>query len=269
MPLKNVTADSGHDHPMAAESRDHSRRLSRILIAAMLVLCGCRGESSERQDGTSPQTTLSQSSASVQGTTSTSVPIAQLAIRPSDLPARWQDLGEVASSQDLVDPPASCAAYAAVFATRVETSIHELTKDLAPSGDESGHINSTIVRVGTTADPIATVQAVTHPEFATCAVDTGYRRFQVRDDARRGAAASPMVLNLPVTAAGWRVTANLPGEPGTQYMDVVYLAHGRYIEKLRITRCSCARDADPLTAADLHPGETQALEAAAARLASV
>ncbi|MEY2461665.1 MAG: hypothetical protein QOG30_3495, partial [Acidimicrobiaceae bacterium] len=86
----------------------------------------------------------------------------------------------------------------------------------------------------------------------------------------RNATASPLDISLPVESVAWRVMAPLQNNPqgDVYYMDIIYIAKGPYLEKLRITRCGCARDTDPLTPEELHPGEVDALNATAGRLAA-
>jgi hypothetical protein len=66
------------------------------------------------------------------------------------------------------------------------------------------------------------------------------------------------------------LTAPLQNNPthDVYYMDIIYMAKGPYLEKLRITRCGCPRDTDPITQTELHPGELDSLTAVAQRLAA-
>jgi hypothetical protein len=49
-------------------------------------------------------------------------------------------------------------------------------------------------------------------------------------------------------------------------IDIVYMATGSVMQKIRITRCGCD-DTQPITPTELQPGEQAALEATAERLA--
>jgi hypothetical protein len=67
-----------------------------------------------------------------------------------------------------------------------------------------------------------------------------------------------------VAAKAWRVEVQLTTD--IYYMDIVVMAHGKYLEKLRITRCTC-NDPVPRDAL-LHSGEQAALDATADRLST-
>jgi hypothetical protein len=242
-------------------------------LAALIVLLSACGSGTTRTPAALPGVVSSTSVKGGSGLSGLSQASAselrRITITETDLGPGWQDLGEQPTSSDLTHPPASCARFAQVFETRNATLIHEFSYLLTDSGYESGHLNSTVIGV---SEPNATreLQLIQGSSFQSCAQDTAGRFLGAIEQpvSVRSTTAHPLQLNLPVAAVAWRVAIDRgqPTSPAVFYMDIVYMAHGPYLEKIRVARCSCS--VAPMPSAGVDPGEMTALNAVAARLAA-
>ena len=245
-----------------------------VSLSVLLMACGGGSDSAGTQPSSSAASdgaASAESPTSATASEATRSDLDRVRIQVTDLAAGWVDLGDQPASRDLANPPPSCVPSTSAVLTDPDLVVlHQFTynPDGTVGAPELGSIASASFRARSTEAVEATINAVAQPGYATCAIETTKRFLQLPDTDTLDATATRLAMSLPVSAQRWRVIANLRGPAHEVFsLDIIFLANGRHLQKIRISRCGCLGAVSP--GGELQPGVDAAIAATATRLAQL